>query len=128
MNLYGNIDLGAYFGAEVRIIDGEEYICIPRRFNPTIQFFGGHATLLLDILETKRPDEDGFTHLCIPHLPKALLQTLPEADFVKMTAPVGKLKVLKKLEEIKEEEPKKEAEVGSDSLAPRPVRDIDIPL
>ena len=126
MNLYGTIDLGAYFGAEVRVIDGEEYICIPRRFNPTIRFFGGHPNLLLDLNETKKPDDEGFTHLCLPHIPWEMLKTLPEADYIKMTNPVGKFKVLapKKPEKVPEE-PKN---IGYETLAASPVKDTNIPL
>ena len=126
MNLYGTIDLGAYFGTEVRVIDGEEYICIPKRFNPTIQFFGGRAILLLDIIETKQTDEDGFTHLCIPHIPRALLQSLPEADYIKMTGPVGKVKVL--APKKPEKAPETPRNIGYETLAAHPVKDTDIPL
>ena len=38
MNYFAEIDWGALFGAEVRVIDGADYLCIPMRFNPSLRF------------------------------------------------------------------------------------------
>lgn len=126
MRLYGQIDLGAYFGAEVRVLDGEDCLFIPLRFNQTIRNFSGHPTLLLDIVEKKKPDADGYTHLCLPHIPRAILQSVPEADYIKMTNPVGRFVVYGATEPQATQAPANT--VGHETLAPRPVTDNDIPL
>lgn len=129
MNLFGTIDLGAYFGTEVRVIDGEEYICIPRRFNPTIQFFGGHPTALFRIME-HAPDQDGFTHAAIPHIPKKLVPGIAAADFVKMTQPAGKFRILGAPSPLNEPQVISPGEGAIDhrTLAANPVGRDDVPL
>jgi len=126
MNLYGQIDLGAYFGAEYRIIDGEECICIPRRFNPSVTVISGHPTALFRLVETARPDSDGFTHLVVPHLPKTVAMNLPEADYIKMQQPIGRAKSL--APPAPNKEPETRPGLDASILASRPVKYEDIPL
>lgn len=129
MNLWGTIDLSAYFGTEIRIIDGEEYICIPKRFNPTIQNFNGHPTALIKLIEHP-PDQDGFTYAAIPHIPKKLVPGIAAADFVKMTQPAGKFRVVGARPKPQETQATTPGDGSFDhrTLASNPVGWDDIPL
>ncbi|MBR3467392.1 MAG: hypothetical protein IKH15_09255 [Bacteroidales bacterium] len=128
MNLWGTIDLSAYFGTEFRIIDGKEYICIPRRFNPSITVLDGHPTALLRLREHK-PDHDGFTYSAIPHIPKKVAPALAKGDIVRMTQPVGRFRVLVPPSNQPSQGPTPEgAGLSARELAANPVDYSDIPL
>ena len=128
MNYYGEIDLSAFFGAEVRVLDGEEHICIPKRFNPAIRFFGSRPLVLMSVKESRRPDQDGFTHAIYPYLPRRLAECIPEADYIKMTAQIGRLRPVGQRPAPEPVQPEQPKAIGAEVLASRPVTDSDIPL
>ena len=127
MNLFGHVNLNLFFGAEIRVIDGEEHICIPTRFNPSIVPYGGHRRVMFEILELDHPDNDGFTHICMPHLPKAIKRALPDADVIKMSNPVGRFKEYRMITAESVPPPKK-SRMGYERLAANPVKEDEIPL
>lgn len=126
MNFFCQMDLAAYFGAELRVIDGEECVCIPRRFSPSIPLIHGRPTALFRLVETARPDGEGFTHIIVPHLPRSVAERLPEADYVKMQQPVGKARALSPAAPKKE--PDETPGLDASTLASHPVNYEDIPL
>lgn len=124
--LYGTIDLGAYFGAEHRVIDGEECVVIPLRFNASIIPLQGHPTAMFKLRPLRQPDAEGFVYAAYPHIPKN--RPLAQADRIKMTGQVGRFMILfpgvdRNIQDGQEPAP------GLDysSLAANPVKD-DIPL
>lgn len=127
MNMFGIIDLGELFGTEVRVQDGEECLYIPLRFNRSIRFFGGRPTLMLDIIQTKKPDENNFTHICAPHIPRNAVTVLSEADRIKMTTPIGKFRVYDNPRR-QEPAPGRQQSIGYETLASNPVKKNDIPI
>lgn len=120
MNLYGKIDFSGYFGVEYRVLDGEEYICIPRRFNPSIPVFSGHPVALLKLIE-REPDADGNTFAAYPHIPRSVLPALEPGDIIRMTRQVGAFRVMTGANE-------KDRPIGQETLATNPVNYDDIPL
>ena len=130
MNLFVSIDLGAFVGAEERIVDGEMCIQIPLRYNPSIRIFGGHPALLAKLIEQKEPDKWGNTHHVVPFIPKDIRQDLQDADLVKMSAPVGTAKAFS-ASDANTTQPKQTSEdPGLDyrTLAPSAVSLNDLPL
>lgn len=126
MKIYATVDLSALVGAEVRVLDGEECLYVPIRYNPCICFLGGHPTLLMDVVELRQPDKDGYTHAIVPHVPKAIAKVIPEADYHKMTQPIGRAKGHGRPKNKIEPEPA--PGLGPEQLAQRPVTDDEIPL
>lgn len=126
MNLFGIIEFGSYFGTELRVVDGEECLQIPLRFNPSIRVMNGRAVAMFKIKQRSEPDEFGFSHLIVPHIPQSVAMSLPEADYRKMSNPIGKLKVLEApIPRAPKDQPR-----GLDhtALATNPVQPDDIPL
>lgn len=123
--LYGTIDLGAFFGAERRVLDGEEHIVIPLRFNPSIVNINGSPTAMLRLRPMPTPDQDGYTHSAIPHIPKS--RQLTPADFAKATRPIGRFKEqLPPGQQIQQPDPT--SGIDYTTFASNPVMTDDIPL
>lgn len=125
-NLFANIDFGAFFGAEVRVLEGQECLFIPLRYNPSIRMINRRPTALVSISEMKRPDAEGNTHEIYPHIPRSLVPGIADADFVKMTRPIGRARLLGP--PVPNPEPQQRPVLDHNTLAPRAVKDDDIPL
>lgn len=125
--LFGNIDLGAYFGAEVRVLDGEEGLFIPLRFNPSIRRAGSRIIANYLLRPMSYPDPDGFLYTAFPHIPKSY--HLAPADREKMTPKIGRFLVIGVPDQTSPaEEPPARPGVGHDILAANPVNPDSIPL
>lgn len=124
MNYFANIDWGAFFGAEVRVIDGQDHLCIPLRFNPSIRIINRRPVSLLKIVQTSRPDAEGFTHKIFPHIPNAITHRFSAADYVKMTPVIGRAAPCGQTKP----QPAPEPVLDHNTLATRAVKDEDIPL
>lgn len=124
--LYGTIDLGSYVGAEHRVIDGEECIVIPLRYNASIVPLTGHPTAMFKLRPMPQPDAEGFTYAAHPHVPKS--RDVAPSDRVKMTRQVGRFMVLfpghgQAIQDGQESTPG----LDHSTLAANPVKE-DIPL
>ena len=134
MKLFIKIDLAGYFGAERRTVDGEDGIFIPLSTNRSIIPSGGKAVALFHTFEMRQRDADGNTMLVIPFLTKKTEARLARADIVKMTAPIGKIRVegaptaRKAPAAAASAKDDATSKIGHSILAPRPVTDNEIPL
>ena len=123
-NYFGTLDWGALFGAEIRVIDGERILCVPLKYNPSIRILDRRPVSLLNIVEAKYKDSEGNTHVFFPHIPHAIRQSISDADIVKMTRPIGRMRPVGE----PAREPAKAPALDHNTLAARAVKDDDIPL
>ena len=132
MNLFGAISLSHLFGMEIRVLDGQECLFIPLKDNPCLRPYGDNPMIFLSIKEMPYPDAEGYTYLATPFLPKSVRQNIAQADYIKMTQPLGRFRTLGRPQEEPTPgptpEPEPEPRLDYNTLAPRAVTDDDIPL
>lgn len=133
MKLFIKIDLAGYFGAECRVIDGREGIFIPFKTNRTIVPASGRAIALFHTFQMQHADADGNTMLVIPFIPKKIAEKTARADIVKMTMPIGRIRISDfqtNNAPPAQEAPTEPARTKIDHtiLAASPITDDDIPL
>lgn len=128
MKGYGNIDLSAFFGIEVRQIDGQDCLFIPLRFNQSVRFIKGRPILLFTVDQLKRYDGQGYNHIIIPYLPQSVVKYTPEADYMKMSQPIGRMRLIFEKKKSPQEPQNTSPAISSAQLATNPVTDDIIPL
>lgn len=136
-NMFGGVNLLAYYGAEIREIDGEYCVCIPLKYNRSIVPSGDRAIALIHLWDLGRTDYLGNTHAAYTALPKSLSKVMPEGDYVKMRRQVGyfqdkgdtDLGVPKPPPPKRpfQQNPTPSGQLDYTSLAPRAVKDDEIP-